>query len=82
MTAVKQRLVEMLPEVPNLIPKMPDDKVQQVIDLFITVKMEPEKDIDVSKRIGIAEGEFEAPEDFDANNDEVYAMIMESASRL
>lgn len=37
---------------------------------------------DVSKRIGIAKGEFTAPEDFDANNDEVYAMLMESASKL
>ena len=29
----------------------------------------------VSRRIGIAKGKFKAPEDFDANNDEVYAML-------
>ena len=29
----------------------------------------------VSNRIGIAEGKFRAPDDFDANNAEVYAML-------
>ena len=31
----------------------------------------------VSRRIGIAKGKFRAPEDFDANNDEAAAMLME-----
>lgn len=29
----------------------------------------------VTKRIGIAKGKFKAPDDFDATNDEVYAML-------
>ncbi len=29
----------------------------------------------VSKRIGVAKGRFKAPDDFDATNDEVYAML-------
>ena len=32
-------------------------------------------DTPVSKRIGIAKGKFKAPDDFDANNEEVYAML-------
>ena len=31
----------------------------------------------VSKRIGIAKGRFKAPADFDANNEEAAAMLME-----
>jgi antitoxin (DNA-binding transcriptional repressor) of toxin-antitoxin stability system len=34
-------------------------------------------DSPVSRRIGIARGKFRAPEDFDANNDEAAAMLME-----
>jgi len=33
----------------------------------------------VSKRIGIAKGKFKAPDDFDANNEEAAAMLMEGA---
>ncbi len=29
----------------------------------------------VSKRIGIAKGKFKAPDDFDANNEEIYTML-------
>lgn len=29
----------------------------------------------VSKRIGVAKGKFKAPDDFDANNDEILAML-------
>ena len=31
----------------------------------------------ISKRIGVAKGKFKAPEDFDANNDEAAAMLLE-----
>ena len=33
----------------------------------------------VSKRIGIAKGKFKAPDDFDANNKEAAAMLMEGS---
>ncbi len=33
----------------------------------------------ISKRIGIAKGKFKAPDDFDANNEEAAAMLMEGA---
>ena len=33
----------------------------------------------VSKRIGIAKGKFKAPKDFDKNNDEAAAMLMEGS---
>lgn len=37
----------------------------------------PETRSAVSKRIGIAKGKFKAPLDFDANNDEAAAVLME-----
>lgn len=43
------------------------------------VKMTLLEDSPVSRRIGIAKGKFRAPEDFDANNDEAAAMLMEGA---
>ena len=43
------------------------------------VKMSLLEDSPVSRRIGIAKGKFRAPEDFDANNDEAAAMLMEGA---
>ena len=41
------------------------------------VKMTLLDDSPVSRRIGIAKGKFRAPEDFDANNDEAAAMLLE-----
>lgn len=41
------------------------------------VKITLVDDSPVSRRIGIARGKFRAPEDFDANNDEAAAMLME-----
>ena len=40
------------------------------------VKIVPVESTPVSKRIGIAKGKFEVPEDFDAGNDEIAAMLM------
>ncbi len=39
------------------------------------IEMTCVKETPVSKRIGVAKGRFKAPDDFDANNDEVYAML-------
>ena len=41
------------------------------------VKITLVDDSPVSRRIGIAKGKFRAPEDFDANNDEAAAMLLE-----
>ena len=35
----------------------------------------PAEETPVSKRIGVGKGRFKAPDDFDANNEEVYAML-------
>ncbi len=40
------------------------------------IKMTVIDEVPVSNRIGIAKGKFKAPDDFDATNDEVYAMLM------
>ena len=37
----------------------------------------PETKPAISRRIGIAKGKFKAPADFDANNDEAVALLME-----
>ena len=39
------------------------------------IKMTVVEETPVSKRIGVAKGKFKAPEDIDAANDEVYAML-------
>ncbi len=40
------------------------------------VKMQRIDDKPVANRIGLAKGKFKAPEDFDANNDEITKMLM------
>lgn len=35
----------------------------------------PAEETPVSKRIGVGKGRFKAPDDFDANNEEVYEML-------
>ena len=61
---------------------LPDEAEGPVINFMVKFKRTEQPKVDVSRRIGIAEGRFKAPEDFDANNEEVYSMIMESASKL
>ena len=39
-------------------------------------KIVPYESAPVSKRIGIAKGKFTVPDDFDAGNDEIVAMLM------
>ena len=39
------------------------------------IKMTVVEETPVSKRIGVAKGKFKAPDDFDAANDEVCAML-------
>ena len=40
-------------------------------------KIVPYENTPVSKRIGIAKGKFKVPDDFDAWNEEIAAMLME-----
>ena len=61
---------------------LPASKREKIINYIFMIyhEDEPEKPaIDVSKRIGIAEGEFDVPEDFDAGSEEIYQMLMETA---
>jgi len=39
-------------------------------------KIVPYDSAPVSKRIGVAKGKFEVPDDFDAGNEEIAAMLM------
>jgi hypothetical protein len=41
MSAVKENLLMMIPDMPTMIPNLTEDKANQVYDIFITVK--PEK---------------------------------------
>ena len=69
--AVTQRIVNRL----QLLP----DNTEPVIMNFIATIEPATQQVDVSKRIGIAEGEFEVPDDFDAGSDEIYKMLTETA---
>ena len=71
MTAVKERLVEMVPRMPLMIADLEEEEAQVVFNILI--KREKPKTVDVSKRIGAGKGEFEVPEDFDAGQEEIYA---------
>lgn len=73
--AATQRIVD-------IAKTLPDEAEGPVINFMVNFKRAEQPVVDVSRRIGIAEGRFKAPDDFDANNEEVYAMIMESASKL
>ena len=69
-TAVKERLVELLPEIPDLIPNITDDQAEQVFNIFFTVK----PDIG-GISLGIAEGQYKIPEDINAFDDEIEEMF-------
>ena len=69
--AVTQRIVNRL----QLLP----DNTEPVIMNFIATIEPATQQVDVSKRIGIAEGEFEVPDDFDVGSDEIYKMLTETA---
>lgn len=65
MTAVKEQLIQMVPQMPVLIPNLPEDKAQQILNMFITVN--PEK----LKRTDIADSGLDFGSDFtDDNHDE------------
>ena len=38
MTTAQKRLVGMVPQMPAMIPKLSEDKVQQIINIFVTVQ--------------------------------------------
>ena len=68
--AATQRIMDIAETLPN-------EAEEPIINFMIQFKS-PEKP-DVSKRIGIAEGEFEVLEDFDAGSEEIYQVLMECA---
>ncbi len=69
----------------DIVKDLPDEMEGIVINFVVNLKQEPEKTnrtVNNMVRIGVSKGKYKAPYDFDANNEEVYAMIMESASKL
>ncbi len=54
MTATKQKLVDLLPEMPNLIPALSDENAEQVFNIFFTIKNES-NNISEEKIIDIAD---------------------------
>ncbi len=62
MTAVKEQLVQMIPQMPILIPNLTEDRARQIYNLFIDVKPE---------RTDIADSGLDFGSDFtDENHDE------------
>ena len=75
MTAVKENLLALVPEIPDVLPALADDEVQMVINiLFERKKPAAQKII-----FGVGEGKFTAPDDFDEFEDEAIELLMESA---
>ena len=69
--AATQRIIDRL-------QPLPDNTEPVIMDFIATIEPETQP-ADVSKRIGIAEGEFEVPDDFAAGGDEIYKRLMETA---
>ena len=74
MTSVQQAIVDRA-------PRLKQEAAEEVLKLINKYEEELNQinEVDVSKRIGIAKGKFKAPDDFDACNEEVYAMLREFA---
>ena len=45
MTLVKEQLIKMIPEMPNLIQQISDEQAEQVINILITIKKSPSKQV-------------------------------------
>jgi hypothetical protein len=71
MTAVTQK------DMWDVVKDLPEDKKLLVFNFAVTLK-EPEKK-DVSMRIGAGQGEFNTPDDFDENNEEIVDTLMRYA---
>ena len=69
--AAMQRIIDRL-------QPLPDNTEPVIMNFIATIDPETQR-VDVSRRIGIAEGEFEVPDDFDAGSDEILKMLMETA---
>ena len=82
---VKEMTVAGTQRIMDIVKDLPDEMEGIVINFVVNLKQEPEKTnrtVNNMVRIGVSKGKYKAPYDFDANNEEVYAMIMESASKL
>lgn len=64
-------------DITNLAQELPNEGRAQLYDFMKELKerYKTSTEVDTSKRIGIAKGQFKAPDDFDACNEEVYAML-------
>ncbi len=65
-------------EVADLISQLPDESARIIIELLqrmIPDTDKPIKEVDVSKRIGVAKGKYVVPEDIDWCNNEIAEMF-------
>ena len=74
MTAARQRAI-------NIINLMPEAEIEKFIALNYRYE-QSQQPVDTSKRIGAGRGKFNIPDDFDSGNEEIYDMLLESASKL
>lgn len=65
MTAVKEQLVQMIPQMPMIIPHLTEERAQQIYNLFITVNPKESRRADISNS-GLDLG----PDITDENHDE------------
>ena len=65
-------------EAADLISQLPDESARIIIELLqqmIPTADTSGKEVDVSKRIGIAKGKYVVPEDIDGSNNEIVEMF-------
>ena len=67
--------IEATKRIANAAKELPDDSEQLVMNYIFTLKEDSAKYEKKPRRLGIGEGKFKAPEDFDANNDEAIAFL-------
>ena len=81
MTAVKQKLFDLLPEMPSLISAMTDETAEQIFNIFVTIKREPERHNpnivhnNSKRKLGIADGQYVIPADINAFDNEIVEMF-------
>ena len=70
MTSVKEQFMQILPQIQKNIARMSDSDVQQLVNLWFTVK--PGDTEESSERIlGISDGKYKYPDDINAYDDEI-----------
>ena len=71
MTAVKERFMQILPQIQKDYPQMPDSDVQQMINIYVEWKPKQEQEEPIERQLGLGDGKYKIPDDINAYDDEI-----------